>query len=174
MESSVASQTVDHAVARDVSHRWMDGWNRKDADALVALVTDDLVYHDPSWPHAMHGPGDVRAFTAAMWRAMPDMTFSEPFGLFYASDGPRAAAPWRMTATFTGPLDPPGFAPTGDRIEVDGVDVFELRDGRIARLWTHYDLMDIARKTGMLPPRGSRAERAAARLQHLAAKRRRR
>jgi predicted ester cyclase len=122
----------------------------------------------------MRGPADVRDFTAAMWRAMPDMHFTEPMGLLGEPDGDRAAVPWRMTATFTGPLDPPGFAPTGDRVEVEGVDVFEVRDGRIARLATHYDLMNIARQTGVLPPRGSRGERAAARLQRAAAKLRRR
>jgi predicted ester cyclase len=116
----------------------------------------------------------VRAFTAAMWRAMPDMRFEEPFGLFHAEEGERAAAPWRMTATFSGPMEPPGFAPTGDRIEVEGVDVFELRDGKVARLWTHYDAMEIARRLGVLPPRGSAAERAGAKLQGLMAARRRR
>jgi steroid delta-isomerase-like uncharacterized protein len=159
---------------RDVSHRWMDGWNRKDADALIQLVTDDLVYYDPSWPELIRGPEGVRAFTAAMWRAMPDMRFEEPFGLFHAEEGERAAAPWRMTATFSGPMEPPGFAPTGDRIEVEGVDVFELRDGKVARLWTHYDAMEIARRLGVLPPRGSAAERAGAKLQGLMAARRRR
>ena len=159
---------------REVSERWMDGWNRKDADALTALVADDLVYYDPAWPELMHGPDGVRRFTAAMWQAMPDMHFSEPFGLFQGEQAERAAVPWRMTGTFTGEMDPPGLAPTGDRVEIEGVDVFELRDSKIARLWTYYDAMEIGRKLGMLPPRGSAAERAGAKLQHLMARRRRR
>jgi steroid delta-isomerase-like uncharacterized protein len=159
---------------REASERWMAGWNAKDADALVALVADDLDYRDPSWPEPMRGPADVRAFTSAMWRAMPDMRFSEPHGFAGDPDGDYAAVEWRMTATFSGPLDPPGFAPTGNRVEVDGVDVFEMRDGRIARLVTQYDAMGVARQTGVLPPRGSRAERAAARLQRATARLRRR
>ena len=65
---------------RDVTHRWMQGWNDKDADLLTSLVTDDLVYYDPAWPELMHGPAGVRAFTSACWSAMPDMAFTEPYG----------------------------------------------------------------------------------------------
>src|SRR3954451_24830766 len=159
---------------RHTTERWMQGRNAKDADALVALIADDLEYTDPLWPETMRTPDDVRAFTAACWRAMPDMHFTEPLGLFASQSGDAACAPWRMTATLTGPIEPPGFAPTGDRIELDGVDVFELRDGKIARLVTHYDGMNVARQIGVLPARGSRAEKASAKLQSLMAKRRRR
>src|SRR4051794_2716704 len=169
MEASVAPNAD---AIRHVTDAWMDGWNKQDADALVALIADDLIYEDPAWPEVMRTPEDVRAFTSACWRAMPDMSFPEPQGIFPAADGSGAAVPWHMTATITGPLDPPGFAPTGDAIELDGVDVFELRGGRIARLITHYDMMAVAREIGVVPRRGSRAERAGVRLQRLMAKRR--
>ena len=169
MEASVAPTTE---AIRHVTDAWMEGWNNKDADVLVALIGDGLVYEDPAWPAVMRTPEDVRAFTSACWRAMPDMSFTEPYGIFPAPDGVRAAIPWHMTATVTGPLDPPGFAPTGDAIELDGVDIFEIRDGRIARLVTHYDMMGIARTLGVVPQRGSRAERMGVKLQRLMAKRR--
>jgi len=159
---------------REVAERWMKGWNDKDADALVALIADDLHYTDPAWPEPITDAAGVRAFTSASWRAIPDVQFTEPMGLFVAPDGQSACAPWHMSGTFTGPMDPPGLAPTGDRIELDGVDVFELRDGKIGRLATYYDQMNLARELGMLPARGSRAERISTKLQNLMAKRRRR
>jgi steroid delta-isomerase-like uncharacterized protein len=170
----MATTTTSTEAVRDVTERWMRGWNEQDADALVELIAADLHYTDPARPEVIRDAAGVRAFTAAMWRAMPDMRFTEPLGVIAAPDGALAAAPWHMTGTFTGPLEPPGYAPTDDRLELDGVDVFELRDGKIARLVTHYDAMDVARKLGILPPRGSRAERAGARLQGLMAKARRR
>jgi steroid delta-isomerase-like uncharacterized protein len=171
MESSVTPNTD---VARQVTEAWMEGWNNKDADSLVGLIAGDLVYEDPSWPDVMRTADDVRAFTSACWRAMPDMSFTEPYGLFPSEDGTRAVAPWHMTATFSGPMDPPGFAPTGDRIEVDGFDLFEFRDGKISRLSTVFDMMALARDVGLLPARGSRAEQAGVKLQRLMSKRRRR
>src|SRR3954470_6295337 len=170
----MATTATPTEVVRDVTDRWMRGWNEKDADALVELVAADLHYTDPAWPEVIRDAAGLRTFTSAMWRAMPDMQFTEPLGLIASPDGGLAAAPWHMTGTFTGPLEPPGYAPTGDRIELDGVDVFELRDGKIARLVTHYDAMDVARQLGILPPRGSRAERAGAKLHALMARARRR
>ena len=170
------TQSFDVNQARELAHHWMEAWNRKDANALLALMTDDIAYDDPALPATVHGKEGVRAFTDTCWRAMPDMSFTEPMGMFVAQEGARIVAPWHMSATFTGPLDPPGFAPTGDRIEVDGVDVWELRDGLVCRYWAYYDNMDIGRQIGLLPARESRGERASARLQRLmaGAKRRRR
>ena len=173
MESSVAGSTTERL--REVADRWMEGWNAKDADVLVAQIADDLHYYDPAWPEIMRSADDVRAFTSAVWKAVPDMHFEETRGMFPNVDGTVACVPFHMTGTFTGRLDPPGFAPTGDRFELDGVDVFELGpDGRITRLDTHYDQMGLARKLGIMPAHGSRAEKISARVQNLTAKRRRR
>jgi hypothetical protein len=62
-------------------------------------------------------------------------------------------------------MDPPGFAPTGRRWEIDGADFHEYRDGRICRLRVVFDLMSVSRQLGVMPPSGSRAERAMAAAQ---------
>jgi steroid delta-isomerase-like uncharacterized protein len=171
---ATTSTTADAQQLREVTERWMQGWNSQDADLLVAQLADDFHYTDPGWHEPMTNADAVRAFTTAAWRAMPDMRFSEPRGVFPSADGQSACIPWHMSATFSGKLEPPGYAPTNDRIEIDGVDVFELRDGKIARLATIYDAMEIGRTIGLLPARGSRGERMGAKLQGLMAKRRRR
>ena len=60
----------------------------------------------------------------------------------------------------SGPLDPPGFAPTGRSMEVEGVDLWTMRDGRIARYRAFYDINDLARQLGHRAAAGSRAEKA--------------
>ena len=42
-----------------------------------------------------------------------------------------------------------------------------MRDGKIYRYHAFYDLMDLARQLGIMPPTGSRAERAMVALQRL-------
>jgi hypothetical protein len=54
-------------------------------------------------------------------------------------------------------------------MEVEGVDLWTMRDGRIARYRAFYDLNDLARQLGIAPPVGSRAERAMVRLQRVQA-----
>ena len=43
-------------------------------------------------------------------RAFLDYRFEGPESAYISRDQPKAITPWRMVATNTGPLDPPGFA----------------------------------------------------------------
>jgi hypothetical protein len=65
---------------------------------------------------------------------------------------------WHLTGTHTGPAF--GIAPTGRPVAVDGMDHFTMRDGMVATNFVLFDQMQFARAIGMLPPDGSRADRA--------------
>jgi SnoaL-like polyketide cyclase len=86
-------------------------------------------------------------------------------GPYVVPGEPRASFHWRGFGTFTGPMHPPGFAPTGRQWETDGVDIQEYRGGRIVRLRVITDMMSISRQLGVMPASGSRAERAMAAAQ---------
>jgi steroid delta-isomerase-like uncharacterized protein len=156
---------LDIEWTREFVPRWLAAWNSHQADRVLELLTDDVEVRDDSWPKAMHGHGDVREFLEALWRAVPDMTFELLQGPYVIPGEPRASFHWRGSGTFTGRMDPPGFAPTGRRWEVDGVDFQEYRDERIAKLRVIFDLMTVSRQLGVMPATGSRAERAMAAAQ---------
>ena len=156
---------VDLAFLDAFGEQYLAAWNSHDQSRLLACLADDVVYDDAAWPTQMRGHADVRAFLDAVWRAMPDLTFEVLEGPYVTLGEPKAAFHWRGTGTFTGPLDPPGFAPTGRRAEFEGVDFHEYRDGKIARLRIDFDMLDVSRQLGLMPPQGSGAERAMARLQ---------
>ena len=59
-------------------------------------------------------------------------------------------------------------------MEVDGVDLWTMRDGRIALYRAFYDMNDVARQLGIVPAPGSRAEQAMVALQRLQARLQRR
>jgi hypothetical protein len=63
--------------------------------------------------------------------------------------------------------DPPGFAPTGRAIEIEGVDLWTTRDRRIAGYRAFYDFNELAVQLGLAPAPGSRMEQAAVALQRL-------
>ena len=79
-----------------------------------------------------------------------------------------------MFGTNTGPLDPPGFAPTGRAIDVHGMDLVTHADGRIADYRAFYDMQGLAQQLGLVPAPGSRGQRALVGLQRLGAKAKRR
>lgn len=158
---------VDPAWVEDFAGRWLAAWNSHEPDRLLELMTEDIVYDDSAWPETMRGHGDVRAFLDWAWRAMPDMTFEVADGPYLMPGQPKAAFYWKGTGTFTGPLDPPGFAPTGARLEFDGADFHEYRDGRVSRLRIVFDMVDVSRQMGLLPKAGSQVEKAGATAQRL-------
>lgn len=150
---------------RDFVSRWLEAWNSHEPDRVLALLTEDVEVRDDSWPRTMRGHMEVREFLEALWRGIPDMAFELLDGPYVIPGEPRASFHWRGSGTFTGPMDPPGFAPTGRRWEVDGVDFQEYRAGRITRLRVAFDMMSVARQLGLLPAVGSRAEQAMAATQ---------
>ena len=158
---------VDRDFVADFVPRWEAAWNSHEPDRLLELMTEDIVYDDSAWPRTMRGHAEVREFVEYAWRAMPDLEFHMVDGPFLLEAGPRAAFYWEGAGTFTGPLDPPGLAPTGARVEFDGFDLQEYRDGRVCRLRITFDMLDVSRQIGLVPKQGSRAEKAGAAAQRL-------
>ena len=171
--STTQASALDPGWLQRFGDDYLAAWNSHDADRLLGLMADDIVYDDAAWPTQMRGKNDVRAFLDHAWRAFPDMAFEVVEGPYLHPAEPKIAIHWRGTATFSGPLEPPGFAPTSKRAIFNGVDFHEYRDGKLARLRIDFDLMDFSRQVGLLPPRGSRAEKGMAAAQRLRARLRR-
>jgi steroid delta-isomerase-like uncharacterized protein len=168
-----ATERIDVDELRVFAERYLEAWNSRDPSAVGAFVTDDVVWQDPALPEPIHGRAGVEEFVAITRTAFPDYEFSEPAPYAIAEDGLTAYVPWLMRGTNAGPIDPPGFAPTGRAIEVYGIDRWEFRDGLICRYRAIYDFTEMARQLGLMPARGGAAERIGARLQRLGAKLRR-
>jgi steroid delta-isomerase-like uncharacterized protein len=174
MATDTTSTPLTEESFRPFTTGYLAAWNGRDASAMAPFVTDDIEWHDPALPTPARGPAEVQQFMETSWRAFPDLRFSEPDPPHLSINGELVAWAWRMEGTMRGPLDPPGFAPTNRRMAVDGVDLWRLRDGRIAHYRAFYDMTDLARQLGIMPPAGSRAERATVGLQRLQARAQRR
>jgi|SRR3954447_11423279 steroid delta-isomerase-like uncharacterized protein len=149
--------------------RYLRAWNDHSPETMADLIAEDVVWEDPALPAPARGVAAVQAFMRDAWVGFPDLRFDEGEDPHRTASGDQVSWRWRMRGTMTGPLDPPGFAPTGRAMEVDGVDLWTLRDGRIARYRAFYDMNDVARQLGLAPPSGSRAEQVVVRLQRLQA-----
>ena len=107
--------------SRQLLERHDAGWNAQDLDAIIATYTDDVVFQNHT---AGEGPvvgvEAVRAHLAGIFERWPDMRFTSR--RLYVSDE-FCTSEWTARAT----------GRDGQRIEWDGVDVFPLRDGLIAR-----------------------------------------
>jgi hypothetical protein len=168
----------------DFFERWDTAWNTHSLDQLDALVTEDIVCEDPAmFGETAHGRGEFRAFIEIFFRAFPDVHLEGTGALYPALEGTGLALPWRMTGTFTGELafwgkqygsKPPTWAPTGRRIDIDGIDLYEFRDGLISRQTLIYDLYGFSQQIGLLPPRDRKVPTIMLLAQQLIASRSRR
>ena len=147
----------------------VDAWNRHDGRALAELCTEDIEFYDPAIG-TIHGRNAVANWVDICSRAFPDYRFDEPEPAYISRDRPKAIVPWRMVATNTGPLDPPGFAATGKSCVIDGVDHWWFRDRLVERYRADYDLNGALRQLGLVPETGSRAEKLLVSLQRAAAR----
>lgn len=164
---------------REFSVRWLEAWNSHDLDALETLVTEDITWEDPAqFGETVHGRAEFRAFTEDLFRGIPDVRF-DPIGVPYVPlEGNGLAVRWRMTGTFTGDLalwgksfgpNRPAYAPTGRSVDIEGVDLYEFRDGLLSRWTIVYDLFGLSRQLGLFPPTDSRMTRVMVRGQRLVA-----
>ncbi len=100
-----------------------DAFNRHDADALMTFMTEDCVFDAAGGPEVhgtrFQGREAVRAAFAQVWAKMPDAHWGE--GRHFVH-GDRGISEWVFTGTNA----------EGMRIEAQGVDLFEFRDGKIA------------------------------------------
>ena len=103
--------------------RFADAWNRHDLQALMSMMTDDCVFEASAGPQVegqrSEGKQAVRAAYAAVFETFHDAHWASPRH-FIA--GNRGVSEW----TFT------GAHKDGTRVEVNGCDLFTLRDGKIA------------------------------------------
>jgi hypothetical protein len=172
--ASVEEPGLAQDFLRDFSARWHAGWNSHDHLQVVALCTDDVEWHDPTLPEPGRGASTIAGLMEMLVRACPDFRFEETEPAYPSPARRKAIAPWRFTGTMTGPLIPPGFAPTGRRIELHGDDHWDFRGELVCRCEAIYDLNGVGVQIGAVPPPSSRGERFAVLLQRLQARRLRR
>ena len=100
--------------------RYRAGWFGHDVDAIMAAVSADIVFHNVTADERVEGAEAFRAHVAGIHERWPDLRFEE-HALYLAAD--TGVAEWTARAT----------APDGRRLEWDGIDVINCRDGLIAR-----------------------------------------
>ncbi len=101
-------------------------------------------------------PDGVREQMSALLAAVPDFRFEI---LSATSEGDRCALQWRLRGTFSGAAPLYGVRPTGAALELEGIDLFTVRDGLIQCNDAFSDTIEFTRQIGMMPARGSAAER---------------
>lgn len=148
----MATQTqAPEKVARSV----FEALNDHNLGKVDEVVTPDTV--DDFVPVGeFHGPEAIRGFFVETLAAFPDFSITVDR---VVSAGSTAVVQWHLSGTFTGGTFQ-GINPTGRRVELRGVDVMDVKDGKVQHDTIYYDGAAFARQVGMLPQKDSPADRA--------------
>jgi glyoxylase-like metal-dependent hydrolase (beta-lactamase superfamily II)/predicted ester cyclase len=165
----MATSTTE-TTPKAVMTAYFDALARHDLDAIAAAWAPDGHCHVAGQADAT-GPDGVRAYWAELFGATPDLRLQIEALI---AEGDKVAVKWSGSGTFAGPGSYQGIEPTYTRLELEGLDLFSLRDGQIVREDAYTDGSTFARQIGLLPPQGSTAEQRMAKAFNGQAKVRRR
>jgi len=109
-------------------------FNEHDLDRIMGHFAEDCVLEMPRGPHRygarFEGKQAVREGLSARFKGLPDVHYGED--LHYVC-GDTGISKWHLTGT----------APDGRRIDVNGCDFYEFRNGRVVRKDSYWKIVDL-------------------------------
>jgi len=125
-------------MSRDIIERYFAAFNAGDGDGMLALVSDDVEHH-VNQGAVRHGRAAFADFCAHMGvsyrEELRDMV------IFVNDDGTRAAAEFTVHGDYL-QTDPGLPEARGQHYVLPAGSFFALKDGRITRVTTYYNLED--------------------------------
>ena len=123
---------------------YYDAFNSGHREAMLSLLTDDVA-HDINQGGRETGKEAFRRFLAHMDRCYREQLTD--IVIMVSADGARAAAEFTVHGTYL--ATDAGLPPAaGQTYILPAGTFFDLRDGKIARVTTHYNLADWSRQVG--------------------------
>jgi glyoxylase-like metal-dependent hydrolase (beta-lactamase superfamily II)/predicted ester cyclase len=154
-QAAATRKRISGSKAEAVARRYFGAIDARDVEEAVSQWADGGREHVRGQFDVL-APEGIRAFVEELLGAAPDLHMEV---ISTTTEGDRCALLWRMTGTFAGPGCFGDLAPTGDPIELEGLDLLTVRDGLIQSNDGFSNTMEFARQIGLLPAQGSGAER---------------
>jgi predicted ester cyclase len=124
----------------------VEAFERFDATAVAELVTPD--FHTDAFTAfgVPDGPAGIQQAVTMLGASFANAQVKVEDLI---AEGDRVVMRYRWAADHTGPLM--GIAPTGKRIEMPGILIARIADGRLAEYWRQEDMLGLLQQLGALP-----------------------
>ena len=132
--------------AKTTIRKGVELWNAQDRDGFLALFDDSAVFIDPTTGTQFTGPEEIRTgWYDPVMDGYPDREVKDAvvFG-----EGELVCLQGRLAGTHTGTAR--DMPPTGRRFDTPFVTVFEVRDGKVTRLWQYGDRLLMLEQLGLV------------------------
>ena len=118
-------------------------------EVVDEVLDPDFVCHDPnSETGEIRGADVIKQEIAYFRNAVPDLTYTVDDQV---AEGDKVVTRYTASGTHEGEFF--GVAPTGNRIEMRGIQIdrFDEESGRMVEEWPEYDLLVAMRQIGAIP-----------------------
>ncbi len=107
----------------------------------------DFLDHNPDQGHSGKGIEDLKAQFKEFFAAFPDIHVKTNF---MVAEGDKVVGHVTMSGTNSGAMG--GMPATNKKIEIDGIDIIQIKDGKANERWGVFDTMKMMSQLGMPGP----------------------
>ncbi|GCE05784.1 nuclear transport factor 2 family protein [Dictyobacter aurantiacus] len=127
-----------------LARQWIAAFNAHDVEAIVALYHQDAELNDAGMKYPRRGKQAIRTWFEQRFSSMPTITYT-PNEYLYTSET-RAVVAWTTHGQSPAPRGSRWLRWLSRPFQVDGVSVFILSDGLIARQRGYYDHLTVVQQ----------------------------
>ncbi len=128
--------------------RWFEEvWNQGRSEVIDELFAADGIAHGLSEDdgNPLRGPAGFKIFHAKFRDAFPDIVITVED---MVAEADKVATRCSVRGKHTG--DTLGFAATHSDMEIGGISIVRIADGKIVEAWNHFDFLKMYRQLGAL------------------------
>jgi steroid delta-isomerase-like uncharacterized protein len=135
--------------ASDVCRRYYEEFFSAPGRMEIAeeIFQPDVVFHNPISERGVHGIDEYKQFAQRWAKGFPDRKFVVADEV---TQGDQVAIHFTITGTHQGEFM--GAAPTGHTIVVNGMNLFQVKNGKIAVVHAYFNPLEITTPLGLPPP----------------------
>ncbi len=132
-----------------VRRHYEELWAKGNLDVADEIYSTDCVGQYASYPEQTGYPESEKQ---TVLRDTTVITDNRIEVVDQIGEGDKVVTRWRARGKHTGTTDDmPHVVPTGNEVEVTGVHVHRLRDGKIVEVWAVDDLLGLLQQLGVIP-----------------------
>jgi steroid delta-isomerase-like uncharacterized protein len=114
-------------------------------DILEEVYAADLVWHEPD--QDLRGYEEARQFVSMYKTAFPDLNVTVEDTM---AEGDKVITRYIVRGTHEGEIEEFG-PPTGRHLELEGITIHRIEDGKIVEEWERYDNLGMLQQLGLVP-----------------------
>ncbi len=130
---------------KDLVQRQWELSSQHNLDALEEVYAADAVWHEPD--QEVQGVEGLKQYASRYFEAFPDTTWTLEDLI---AEGDKVVSRWTVRATHQGEIEDFG-PPTGRQIELEGITIHRIEDGKIVEEWERYDNLSLLQQLGLAP-----------------------